>query len=59
MATEREKMLAGEMNNPLDPGLVAARTRAVIGTGSVVTRDVPEGVFEAGNPSRVIRAIEN
>jgi maltose O-acetyltransferase len=32
--------------------------RAVIGAGSVVTRDVPSGVFAAGNPCRVIRAIE-
>jgi maltose O-acetyltransferase len=31
---------------------------AVIGAGSVVTRDVPSGVFAAGNPCRVIRAIE-
>jgi maltose O-acetyltransferase len=31
--------------------------RAVIGAGSVVTRDVPEAVFAAGNPCRVIRAI--
>jgi len=30
-------------------------SRAVIGAGSVVTRDVPEGVFAAGNPCRVIR----
>jgi maltose O-acetyltransferase len=28
-----------------------------IGTGSVVTRDVPDGVFAAGNPCRVIREI--
>jgi maltose O-acetyltransferase len=38
------------------PG-VRIGARAVIGAGSVVTRDVPEGVFAAGNPCRVIRAI--
>ena len=31
--------------------------RSVIGAGSVVTRDVPDGVFAAGNPCRVIREI--
>jgi maltose O-acetyltransferase len=31
--------------------------RAVIGAGSIVTRDVPAGVFAAGNPCRVIRQI--
>ena len=30
-------------------------SRAVIGAGSVVTRDIPEGVFAAGNPCRVLR----
>ena len=30
-------------------------SHAVIGAGSVVTRDVPEGAFAAGNPCRVIR----
>jgi maltose O-acetyltransferase len=32
-------------------------SRAIIGAGSVVTRDVPDGVFAAGNPCRVIRPI--
>ena len=39
------------------PG-VRIGSRAVIGAGSVVTRDVPEGVFAAGNPCRVIREID-
>lgn len=30
---------------------------AVIGAGSVITRDVPAGVFAAGNPCRVIKTI--
>ena len=38
------------------PG-VRIGARAVIGAGSVVTRDVPDGVFAAGNPCRVIREI--
>ena len=38
------------------PG-VRIGARAVIGAGSVVTRDVPESVFAAGNPCRVIREI--
>ena len=39
------------------PGVrIGART--VIGAGSVVTRDVPAGVFAAGNPCRVMRDIE-
>jgi maltose O-acetyltransferase len=32
-------------------------SRTVIGAGSIVTRDVPDGVFAAGNPCRVIREI--
>lgn len=32
-------------------------SQAVIGAGSVVTRDIPDGVFAAGNPCRVIREI--
>ena len=38
------------------PG-VKIGARAVIGAGSVVTRDVPEGVLAAGNPCRVVRQI--
>jgi maltose O-acetyltransferase len=38
------------------PGVNIGR-RSVIGAGSVVTRDIPESVFAAGNPCRVIRAI--
>ena len=32
-------------------------SRSVIGAGSVVTRDIPEGVFAAGNPCRVVRGV--
>jgi maltose O-acetyltransferase len=39
------------------PG-VRIGARSVIGAGSVVTRNIPDDVFAAGNPSRVIRAIE-
>lgn len=40
----------------LCPG-VKVGARSVIGAGSVVTRDIPEGVFAAGNPCRIIREI--
>ena len=29
----------------------------VIGSGSVVTRDIPDGVVAAGNPCRVLRKV--
>ncbi len=32
-------------------------SKSVIGAGSVVTREIPAGVFAAGNPCRVIREI--
>ncbi len=39
------------------PG-VRIGTRSVIGAGSVVTKDIPDDVFAAGNPCRVLREIE-
>ena len=38
------------------PG-VRVGARSVVGAGSVVTRDIPEDVFAAGNPCRVIREV--
>lgn len=38
------------------PG-VQIGSRSVIGAGSVVTKDIPDEVFAAGNPCRVIRGI--
>ncbi len=38
------------------PG-VSIGSGSVIGAGSVVTRDVPAGVFAAGNPCRVVREL--
>jgi maltose O-acetyltransferase len=38
------------------PG-VQIGSKSVIGAGSVITRDIPDGVFAAGNPCRVIREI--
>lgn len=40
------------------PG-VTIGDRSVIGAGSVVTRDIPSDVFAAGNPCRVIRALDD
>lgn len=39
------------------PG-VRIGAHAVIGADSVVTRDVPAGVFAAGNPCRVVRSVD-
>jgi galactoside O-acetyltransferase len=38
------------------PGITIG-DNAVIGAGSVVTKDIPPGVFAVGNPCRVIREI--
>ena len=32
-------------------------SNVVIGSGSVVTKDIPDGVIAAGNPCKVIRQI--
>lgn len=44
-------------NVVLCPG-VTIGDRSVIGAGSVVTKSIPSDVFAAGNPCRVIRALE-
>ena len=41
----------------INPGLKIG-SRSVIGAGSVVTKDIPADVFAAGNPCKVIRAID-
>ena len=38
------------------PG-VTIGSRSIIGAGSVVTRDIPEGAIACGNPCRVIRTV--
>lgn len=43
-------------NAVLCPG-VSVGSGSVVGAGSVVTRNVPEGVFAAGNPCRVVRKL--
>lgn len=43
-------------NTVLNPG-VSIGENTVVGSGSVVTRDIPAGVLAFGNPARVARAI--
>ena len=45
-------------NVTICPGITIG-DRSVIGAGSVVTKDIPNDVFAAGNPCKVIRVIEN
>lgn len=45
-------------NAVVNPG-VSVGARSIIGSGSVVTKDIPPGVIAAGNPCRVIRAVND
>ncbi len=45
-------------NAVINPG-VSIGARSIIGSGSVVTKDIPPDVVAAGNPCRVIRAIND
>ncbi|SDL75666.1 maltose O-acetyltransferase [Salinimicrobium catena] len=43
-------------NAVINPG-VTIGDKTIIGSGSVVTKDIPEGVIAAGNPCKVVREI--
>ncbi|MEG9328782.1 sugar O-acetyltransferase [Salinimicrobium catena] len=43
-------------NTVINPG-VTIGDNTIIGSGSVVTKDIPEGVIAAGNPCKVLREI--
>ena len=58
----REKPHTGATarKNPRDATVIARLTigaGSVIGSGSVVTRNIPEGVLAFGNPCRVVRKL--
>jgi putative colanic acid biosynthesis acetyltransferase WcaB len=40
-------------------GSITVGDNAVIGAGSVVTKDVPKGAVVVGNPAKILRFIEN
>ena len=42
----------------INPGATIGNN-SVIGSGSVVTRDIPENVFAAGNPCKILKEIHN
>ena len=56
-AEERRSALEMALPVEIDDG-VWIGARSVIGSGSVVTKDIPADVVAAGNPCRVIRHIE-
>ena len=39
------------------PGVIIGN-RSVIGAGSVVTKNIPDDVFAAGNPCKIIRSLK-
>ena len=63
MNLEKQKnfILSGKMYNDLTDELVMARENTVfltnIGSGSVITKDIPSNVIAAGVPCKVIRVI--
>lgn len=63
--TQRRRLLTRIQQTDcwLGAGLVApaskSGSRSVIGAGSIVTKDVPEGVLAVGNPCRVLREIRH
>ena len=44
-------------NTVVNPG-VTIGNNVVIGSGSVVTKDIPDNVIAVGNPCRVLRPID-
>lgn len=44
-------------NSTILPGITIGRN-AIVGAGSIVTKDVPDDTIVAGNPARVIRKIQ-
>ena len=54
-ARTRENVWVGG-NTVINPG-VTIGDNVVIGSGSVVTKDIPSGVIAAGNPCRVLRPV--
>ena len=54
-ARTRENLWVGG-NTVINPGVIIG-DNVIIGSGSVVTKDIPSGVIAAGNPCRVLRPI--